>query len=388
MGSSNNKNNKTALAALTASALALPAFQVAAATAPTESEVGYRYSSYEEDDAPASRVATGDTKRYSIDTQQFRLLSPVGKNFSVSLDILTETMSGASPLGTQEGSGGEPQLVMSGASISEDREDVRANITHYGSKVATSFTAGQSDENDYAATYYGLGWEWVFNQKNSALQFALSRSDDKITPTDAILYGRIQSASKNTTGMSLGFSQVLSKTRLIQFGLELSQDKGYLSAPYKTGDTRPDSRLRTAAVMRYRHFLPESNGALHFDYRYYWDDWDVVSHTFALAWYKNVTSRIQLVPSFRYYTQTEASFYEPYKVAANTNPYYSSDYRLSPYGAISGGLQLIHKFKSWSYTVKIERYEADADYSIEKVAVENPGLVSFTLITAGFNIKF
>ncbi len=387
MASSNNKN-KTALAALTASALALPAFQTIAATAPTEAEVGYRYSSYEEDDAPASLVATGDTKRYTIDTQQFRLLSPVGKNFSVSLDILTETMSGASPMGTQEGSGGEPQLVMSGASISEDREDVRANVTHYGNSVTTSITAGQSNENDYAATYYGAGWEWVFNQKNSAFQFAMSRSDDKITPTDALLFGRIQSASKNTTGISLGLSQVLSKTKLIQFGLELSQDKGYLAAPYKTDDVRPGSRTRTAAVMRYRHFSPESNGALHFDYRYYWDDWDVSSHTFALAWYKNVTSRFQLIPSVRYYSQTEASFYEPYKVAANTNPYYSSDYRLSPYGAISVGLQLVHNFKRWSYTAKIERYEADADYSLGKVVVENPGLVSFTLITAGFNIKF
>jgi len=388
MSQSSHKNNKTTLAVLTASALALPVFQSAAATAPTETEIGYRYSSYQEDDAPSALVATGSTKRYSIDTQQFRLLSPVGKNFSVSLDILTETMSGASPLGTQSDGSGNPQLVMSGASISEERDDVRANVSHYGSSVTTSLTFGQSDENDYAATYYGAGWEWEFNQKNSAIQLAVSRSDDEITPTDAILFGRIQSASKNTTGVSLGFSQILSKTNLIQFGLELSQDKGYLSDPYKTADVRPDSRTRAAAVVRYRSFYPKSHGAIHLDYRYYWDDWDVTSHTISLAWYKNVTSRFQLIPSIRYYSQTEASFYEPYKVVANTNPYYSSDYRLSPYGAIAVGLQLVHKFKSWSYTAKIERYEADASYSLEKVAVENPGLVSFTLITAGFDIKF
>ncbi len=388
MRQSSHKNNKTTLAVLTASALALPAFQSAAATAPTEAEIGYRYSSYQEDDVPSALVATGSTKRYSIDTQQFRLLSPVGKNFSVSLDILTESMSGASSLGTRSDGSGNPQLVMSGASILEERDDVRANVSHYGSSVTTSLTLGQSDENDYAATYYGAGWEWEFNQKNSAIQFAVSRSDDKITPTDATLFGRIQSASKNTTGVSLGFSQILSKTNLIQFGLELSQDKGYLSDPYKTADARPDSRTRAAAVVRYRSFYPKSHGAIHLDYRYYWDDWDVTSHTISLAWYKNVTSRFQLIPSIRYYSQTEASFYEPYKVVANTNPYYSSDYRLSPYGAIAVGLQLVHKFKSWSYTAKIERYEADASYSLEKVAVENPGLVSFTLITAGFDIKF
>ena len=393
--SSTTKKNITkktsTLAALTASALALPAFQCTAATAPTESEIGYRYSNYQEDDVPNGLVATGDSKRYTIDTQQFRLLSPIGKNFSVSFSALAEKMSGASPLGTQSDSNGNPLLVMSGASgtgITEDRTDFTANLTHYGSSLTTSFTAGQSDEKDYKANYYGLSSEWEFNDKNSAIQLGLSRSDDKITPTDAILFGRVQEASKDTTGISLGFSQVLNKANIIQFGLELSEDKGYLAAPYKIDDVRPDSRSRTAAVMRYRSFFPKSNAALHFDYRYYSDDWDIASHTFNLAWHKNVTSRFQLIPSFRYYSQTEASFYEPYKVPSNTSPYYSSDYRLSPYGAIAVGLQLVHKFKSWSYTAKVERYESDSSFSLEKVAIENPGLVSYTLVTVGFDIKF
>lgn len=392
MGTFNKNNNKTsALAALTASALTLPAFQCMAATAPTESEIGYRYSNYKEDNAPANLVATGDIKRYTIDTQQFRLLSPIGKSFSASFTALAEKMSGASPLGTQADSNGNPQLVMSGASgtgITENRSDYTANLTHYGSSLTTSLTAGQSDEKDYESVYYGLSNEWAFNEKNSAIQVALSRSDDSITPTDAILYGRIKNATKETTGISLGFSQAINKANIIQFGLELSEDKGYLAAPYKINDVRPGSRSRNAAVMRYRGFFPKSNAALHFDYRYYWDDWEVTSHTFDLAWHKNVTSHLQLIPSFRYYSQTEASFYEPYKVTSNTNPYYSSDYRLSPYGAVAVGLQLVHKFKSWSYTAKFERYESDSKYSLSKVAVENPGLVSFTLITVGFDIKF
>jgi len=388
----NNKNNKSsALAALTAGALAMPAFQTNAATAPTESEVAYRYSYYKEDNAPEDLVATGDLQRYTIDTQQLRLLSPLGKSFSLSFTALAEKMSGASPLGTQADTNGDPQLVMSGASgtgITEDRTDFTANVTHYGKSMTTSLTAGQSDEKDYESSYYGLSNEWEFNNKSSAIQLALSHSDDTITPTDAILYGRIQNATKDTTGISLGFSQAINKANIIQLGLELSEDKGYLAAPYKINDVRPDSRSRTAAVMRYRGFYPKSNSAIHFDYRYYWDDWEVTSHTFDLAWYKNATSRVQLIPSFRYYSQTEASFYEPYKVASNTNPYYSSDYRLSPYGAVAVGLQLVHKFKSWSYTAKFERYESDSKYSLSKVAVENPGLVSFTLITVGFDIKF
>lgn len=381
-------NNKSALAALTASALSLPGLQAHAGTAPVDTTVGYRYSSYVEDDAKSSDVASGSTTRYDIDTQQFRLLTPVGKSFSLGFDVLTEKMSGASPMGTQAGSGGEPQLVMSGASISEERDDVTAAVTHYGETMTTGFTAGRSTENDYEANYYGIDWEWEFNQKNSALQFSYSQSDDDITPTDAVLFGRVQSASKKTRGFNVGFSQILSKHSLVQFGLGVSEDKGYLSDPYKIDDARPTVRTRYTAIMRWRQFIKESNGAFHFDYRYYNDDWDVNSHTFYFAWNKNITSKIQLIPSFRYYSQTEANFYEPYKVAGNTNPYYSSDYRLSPYGAISLGLQYIHRFKHFSYTAKIERYEADADYSLEKVAVENPGLVSYTLMTVGFDFIF
>jgi len=381
-------NKPSALAALTASALALPALQTQAATAPVDNIVSYRYSSYMEDDAKDSEVASGSTKRYDIDIQQFRISAPVGKSFSVSFDALTEKMSGASPMGTQAGADGQPQLVMSGASISENRDDVTASITHYGEKMSTGFTAGQSSENDYEANYFGIDWEWEFNQKNSAFQIAYSQSDDEITPTDAVLFGRVQRANKETQTINLGLSQVLSKNSLIQYGLGFSEDSGYLSDPYKIDDARPSSRTRYTAIMRYRHFYKESNGALHFDYRYYNDDWDITSHTFNFAWHKNVSGKIQLIPSFRYYSQTEANFYEPYKAAGNTNPYYSSDYRLSPYGAISAGLQFIHKFKHFSYTAKFERYESDKKYSFEKVAVENPGLVSYTLITVGFDFIF
>lgn len=382
------KNGTSALAALTASALSLPAFNSAAATAPVDNTVSYRYSSYMEDDAKESDVATGSTKRYDIDIHQFRLSAPVGKQYSINFDALTETMTGASPMGTQAGSDGEPQLVMSGASISEDREDVTASGTYYADKSSTTLTAGQSSENDYKANYFGIDWELEFNKKNSAFQISYSQSDDKITPTDAVAFGRIQSASKESSALNVGLSQVLSKNSLIQFGLGVSEDKGYLSDPYKIDDARPTLRTRYTAIARLRHFVAKSDGAIHFDYRYYYDDWDVTSHTFNLAWHKNVTNSVQLVPSFRYYTQTEANFYEPYKVAANTNPYYSSDYRLSPYGAITAGLQFIHKFKHFSYTAKFERYESDEKYSFSKVAVESPGLVSYTLLTVGFDVIF
>ena len=46
-------------------------------------------------------------------------------------------------------------------------------------------------------------------------------------------------------------------------------------------------------------------------------------------------SSFRLIPSLRYYTQSQADFYAPYYISERSDGYYSSDYRLSPYGALA-----------------------------------------------------
>ena len=96
-----------ALNALTTAALALPGLAITAASTsaqadapPTNTEVGYRYSHYQEEDVPQSKLASGSKQRYDIDVHQFRLLTPVGDNYAVDTTFDYETMSGASPFGT------------------------------------------------------------------------------------------------------------------------------------------------------------------------------------------------------------------------------------------------------------------------------------------------
>jgi hypothetical protein len=90
----------------------------------------------------------------------------------------------------------------------------------------------------------------------------------------------------------------------------------------------------------------------------------------------------------RYYSQTQADFYEPYYQAARSDGYYSSDYRLSPYGALSFRVKLAETINNWTVGVSAERYISDKSYSLQKVDVENPGLVDFTLFTFGLDYSF
>jgi hypothetical protein len=106
---------------------------------------------------------------------------------------------------------------------------------------------------------------------------------------------------------------------------------------------------------------------------------------------------LQIIPSVRYYTQSQADFYEPFVTAAfdATNiPHASSDYRLSPYGALSGKLRVEAHVSDWPFHMawklgaSYERYQSAASLAIQSVDVENPGLVSFNVIMINLSARF
>ena len=73
------------LIALSTTALALPGISLADAP-PIQSTASYKISNYSEDDLERSESPFGDLERYDIDVHQFKLISPMGRNFSISLD--------------------------------------------------------------------------------------------------------------------------------------------------------------------------------------------------------------------------------------------------------------------------------------------------------------
>lgn len=385
--SKKSDSNKTAANLLLASAMALPIYSQAASM-PEKESFSYRYSQYVEDEADESKVVSGDLERFEINVHQFKLVKFIGEDSTLTIDALTETLGGASPWGTQQGQNGEPELIMSGASISESRNDLSLAYTTFHESRTDTISAGVSVENDYQAVYFGADYEWSFNQKNTSLAIGGSISADELSPSDALEYGRIESENKQRVSLFFGLSQILSSKSIVSLSYSHSLASGYLSDPYKLGDTRPNKRNSHIFAGKYRQFIDSLNGALHLDYRYYQDDWEMQSNTFVLGWHQNVASSFQVIPSIRYYSQTETWFYEPFVTPLAETDFYSSDYRLSPYGAISKKIKVKQRFETWSYTFSFERYEADADYAIDQIELENPALVSFNRISAGFDYFF
>ena len=373
------------LTALTVAAMSLPAFS---ATQPVESTVSFGISNYQEADIPQHLVIGGDTRRYDVGIRQFRLLTPVGRRWSLDLGASQENMSGASPWATVMGSDGNPKLIMSGATIEDSRTEVNVSATRYGENNSVALALTQSNEDDYKANALGLSGEWAFNEDRTMLSLGLSYSSDTIEPSDAAIFGRVLRAKRKTRSFSAGIAQIIDRASAIFAGLSVTGHDGYLSDPYKLRDVRPDERLEWALGVRYRRFLDSPGAALHLDYRYYDDDWNIVSHTLQLSWYQNIGDAFQIVPNLRYYSQSEAEFYRPSdNFGLPLDISQSSDFRLSTYGAITLGLKGIIQQPGWSLTISTDHYVGREKYGLRS-GIEHPAGLEFTLASININFKF
>ncbi len=393
-----------AFAALTTGALALPGLAGSASAEEVETlTLSFQPSLYLEDDLKGSKSSSGeDEERYEIQSYQFQLKTPFTRRSDVSIDVLHERMSGASPWFVERDLNGDPVQVMSGATIEDERTDILAKYNYNLDNGGFSVAGGISTERDYFSGNGSFGASFDFNDNNTTITTGLGFSFDTLEPTESDIFTtRPEKETKQSYSMAIGATQILTRTSMIQTGLTFKVHRGFLSDPYKlvsagglnAADSRPDEKKQIGILTRYRHHFEEANGSLHADYNFYRDNWGIFAHTVEIGWHQTLFDFVRVIPSGRYYTQTAADFYKPFFLGIPEDGHMSSDYRLSPYGAISWKLkteldlfQLIHR--DWLLAMSWERYISDADLSLKKVDVENPGLVSFNLFTVQLKTKF
>jgi len=205
---------------------------------------------------------------------------------------------------------------------------------------------------------------------------------------------RLLTGNRQDWATNLSMTQILNKNALVVAGIGFTRNTGYLANPYKAVTTvfvdptqkitspssvltgtslsllekRPQERDQWTGNLSYVQHIDALDSALHFDYRVFSDDWGITSHTFEFDWVQPVFDTWTVTPMIRYYSQSAADFYTPYVVSFQTYPgkptfnpktgaitlsqlnpnklpaNYSSDQRLSAYGAISGGMTVSKQF--------------------------------------------
>jgi hypothetical protein len=416
------------LTALTTSALALPGIAGSArADAPIErASASSSFSYYKEDNLSPSRFfddGTGSRERYEIFQTQLRFDLPMTDRTDLGLDILFEDMSGASPWYVQAETGtGKALQVMSGATIDDQRLDILADVDFFMDNGKDTVSAGVSTEKDYTSFNIGIGAERNLNEKNTTVSTSMAFSYDWLDPTDADDFDtRPNDEEKWSVDLFFGVSQILSRASTMQVTFNYKHSDGYLSDPYKAikgigpldtllSDSRPGNKDQLSILLRYRHHFESLASSVHLDGRFYTDDYGINSLTAELAWYQNFFEWLTITPSIRWYSQSKADFYETVLPAGVQPRHRSSDFRLSPYGAVSAKIKAeIEILDAFDYdappwlqrvgvsegmdliaTVAYERYYSDGDISLldVKESDEAPGLVRFHVFSVSLNGRF
>jgi hypothetical protein len=302
-----------------------------------QSNLEFRYLFYQES---GGRTAVSNPWLYL--NQDFGL-----KGGQLSLILGYDSISGASPTGgyptadaTTSASGATSSSIPL-AEYNDTRKSISAAYARKFGAHLPSVDISYSEENDYLARGAGLTDAWTMANGRGTLHFGAAISRDVVTP---VTTG--EHLPKSSNAVALGFSWIASERDLFDISASLADLSGYLTDPYKvvpigTGtatapEIRPDARSRYAVVFKYGHFFSDVDGALKIGYRYYWDDWSIGANTFDLLYDQRVGTKWIVSPLLRLYTQSHASFFS-YQFAA-PQPFMSSDYRLSAFDSILGGV--------------------------------------------------
>jgi hypothetical protein len=296
--------------------------------------------------------------------------------------------------------GSDRRLVHTLSSASpETRKQGSFKLGYEWDEAALDVGGGVSVEDDYESGFVNLGGRLDFNQKLTTLSGGLSYTSSDTNARidhDALPYintgaydgqiertaegGKIVHGERKDWGAHLGLTQVLNKNALIEAGLGYTLGNGYMENPYKVVEVafidgnipppegaayvgqvralleqRPNVRHQFNGNLGYVQHVDALDAALHFNYRYYLDDWGIDAHTFESDWVQPLGRGWTVTPRIRYYSQDAADFYTPYLIS--NQPYnaggfnrnllpnhFSSDHRLSGFGALSGGVTVSKKF--------------------------------------------
>lgn len=343
---------------------------------------------------------------------------------SINAGISAYTSASSSNINPYDSRGSaDPFQASTGASSSDSWKNLSGSYSHNSDDRNTiwSTNASVSSEFDYFSVGFGGSYTMLFNEKNTELNLSANVFVDgwtTIYPYELRTFGENRSGLKsalfrnntitgnknyspifnefantgrNSYSLSLGFSQILDKDVQGSFALDIIQQQGLLSTPFQrvyfkdvadsfienfqladANELLPNSRLKVAIGGRINWYLNEKF-VLRTFYRYYFDNWGVISHTASIEIPYKVTDHITVYPSYRFYNQTAANYFYAYEEALKTDKYYTSDYDLSRFFANQFGFGVsytdifteshIWKFGLKSIDLKFYKYDRNISLS-------------------------
>lgn len=225
--------------------------------------------------------------------------------------------------------------------IYEQRDQVTGAVSHESSGNRFGANYYFSGENDYTSHGVGVFAQQRFAKGSATIEERLGAGFDTVGRAGDPGF----SFPMNSMSARLVLTQILNPRTVLQFAYEFKLRSGFQHSPYRfvglggdglcggtavscVPESHPDRRLLNAFVIDLRHSLAEDS-ALGLGYRFYIDDWGVLSHTGFFQFSSLLGKESSLTFRYRFYTQDAASFYQPvYPVGFTGNV--SRDKEMSP----------------------------------------------------------
>ncbi len=227
--------------------------------------------------------------------------------------------------------------------ITEQRDQIDVSAQHEFDDITIGGSYYFSGENDYWSHGFGLRSVQELFGGSTTLEESLRYIHDTVGRAGDPGFAR----PLDSAGLRLVFTQILTPDAIMQLVYDGTYRAGYQSSPYRYvglgGDgqcggtaticipeVHPSERVRSAFVARARFAFGDAASA-GLGYRFYVDDWGVLSHTATaqIAW---IPAREQTITlRYRFYTQTAAGFYfSTYPEPRSQIRFVTRDRELSP----------------------------------------------------------
>ena len=151
----------------------------------------------------------------------------------------------------------------------------------------------------------------------------------------------IPSRARDTYTASFSFSQVINARMQGSIEADVVYQSGYLGLPFHrvylntgkdTVENLPSQRFKLPVGIRLNYFLGD-NIIIRTYYRFYADNWGMVSHTANIEVPVKITPFFSVSPFYRYYVQTAAKYFAPYEQHTAADQYYTSNYALASFSS-------------------------------------------------------
>lgn len=194
-----------------------------------------------------------------------------------------------------------------------------------------------SSESDYLAQQVAARYARDLAGRQVNLSLGTSYGWDAIDPVENV-NTTVTPDRKTTLHANAVATDILGPTTVLRVGLEVDHVEGLQHNPYRrvyaggtsVPENHPSRRERHDAFVKLNQYFTNKS-SLRFSYRFYGDDWGVVSHEAGAQLSQYLTAGVNAQYRYRWYTQTAADFYRSeYATTGGVDGHLTGDYRLGP----------------------------------------------------------